>query len=52
MVDPNNPAEMAKVMAECLADENLRAALIERGKAQAEKFSWEKCAEETLRVLF
>jgi glycosyltransferase involved in cell wall biosynthesis len=47
MVDPNNPAEMAKIMAECLTDENLRAILIEKGKAQAEKFSWQKCAEET-----
>lgn len=50
MVDPNNPAEMAKVMAECLADENLRAALIEKGKKQAEKFNWQGCAEETLKI--
>lgn len=48
MVDPNNPAEMAKVMAECLTDENLRDSLIEKGKKQAEKFNWRKCAEEVL----
>ncbi len=52
MVDPNNPAEMAKVMAECLTDENLRATLIEKGQKQAQKFSWEKCAEETSRSFF
>jgi len=51
MVDPNNPAEMAKVMAECLADENLRAALIEKGKKQAEKFSWAKAINEFLSLI-
>lgn len=48
MVDPYNPAEIAKVMAECLADENLRRDLILKGKAQAAKFSWERCAREVL----
>ena len=51
MVDPNNPAEMAKVMAECLADENLRAALIEKGKKQVEKFSWINSANEFLSLI-
>ncbi|MFH2136026.1 MAG: glycosyltransferase family 1 protein [Patescibacteria group bacterium] len=51
MVDPSNPAEMAKVMEQCLSDENLRVTLIEKGKAQAEKFNWQKCAEEVLTVL-
>ncbi len=48
MVDPYNPAEIAKVMTECLADENLRSGLILKGKAQAAKFSWERCAREAL----
>ena len=52
MVDPYNPAEMAKIMYECLTDKNLRVDLIEKGEKQAEKFSWEKCAEETMKVLF
>lgn len=51
MVDPYNPVELAKVMIECLTDENLRNSLIEKGKKQAEKFSWENCARETLRLL-
>ncbi|MFA5129095.1 MAG: glycosyltransferase family 1 protein [Patescibacteria group bacterium] len=51
MVDPNNPAELAKVMAECLTDENLRATLIEKGKAQAEKFSWTNAAREFLSLI-
>ncbi len=51
MIDPYNPAEMAKAMAECLTDENLRMALIEKDKKQAEKFGWEKCAAETINLL-
>lgn len=51
MVDPNNPAEMAKVMDECLADENLRKSLIEKGIKQAEKFSWVSSAENFLSLL-
>ena len=51
MVDPNNPAEIAKVMAECLVDENLRTTLISRGKKQAEKFSWERCARQFLSLI-
>jgi glycosyltransferase involved in cell wall biosynthesis len=50
MVDPYNPAELAKVMAECLADENLRNALIEKGKKQAEKFSWGTCAADASKL--
>jgi len=51
MVDPNNPAEMAKVMAECLTDENLRNSLVEKGKKQAEKFSWTSSAKEFLSLI-
>jgi glycosyltransferase involved in cell wall biosynthesis len=51
MVDPNNPVEIAKIMAEYLSDENLRATLIEKGKKQAEKFSWDKCANEFLSLI-
>lgn len=51
MVDPDNPAEMAKVMEQCLVDGNLRNILIEKGKKQAAKFSWEDCTKETLKLL-
>lgn len=51
MIDPNNPAEMAKAMVECLTDENLRATLIEKGKKQAEKFSWTNAAREFLALI-
>jgi glycosyltransferase involved in cell wall biosynthesis len=51
MVDPYNPVEMAKAMAECLTDENLRNSLIEKGKAQAEKFSWARATNEFLSLI-
>lgn len=51
MVDPYNPAELAKVMVECLTDDDLRNNLIEKGKKQTAKFSWKKCAKETLQLL-
>ncbi|MBI5071800.1 glycosyltransferase family 4 protein [Candidatus Falkowbacteria bacterium] len=51
MVDPYNPAEMAKAMAECLTDENLRKSLVEKGKKQAEKFSLINTANEFLSLI-
>ena len=38
-------------MKKLLNDENLRKQLIEKGKKQVEKFSWEKSARQTLEVL-
>ncbi len=51
LVDPNNPAEMAKAMEQCLTNENFRANLIEKGKKQAEKFNWEDCARQFLLLI-
>lgn len=51
MVDPYNLGELAWAMAEVLKDEGLKNSLISKGLAQAKKFSWEKCARETLDFL-
>ncbi len=51
MVDPYNLVEMARVMATCLTNENLRATLTDKGKKQVEKFDWDNCAKETLELL-
>ncbi|MBC8249028.1 MAG: glycosyltransferase family 4 protein [Anaerolineales bacterium] len=51
LVDPLDVEELAAAMERVLGDEKLRAGLIERGFEQAKKFSWEKCAHETLGVL-
>ncbi|MDQ2862262.1 MAG: glycosyltransferase family 4 protein, partial [Bacteroidota bacterium] len=42
--DPENFKEFAIKMMSLFRDENLRSALIERGKAQVEKYSWDAAA--------
>jgi len=48
--NPKNPAEIAKVSNQVLTDSDLYNDLKTRGLKQAEKYSWDKCASETLRV--
>lgn len=44
--DPSKPEEIAKHMQHVYRDEILRTSLIEKGKVQAAKFSWDKAADE------
>jgi len=48
MVDPYKPEEIARGIKEAIED---RDELVRKGLEQAKKFSWEKCAQETLKVL-
>lgn len=50
LVDPYSVNEIAHGIQHLLTSSTLRAALIEKGIARAKEFSWEKCAEETLKV--
>jgi len=50
MVDPNDVDELAKQIERVLTDKKLRDSMIKKGLKQAKKFSWEKCAKETLKV--
>jgi len=50
-VDPENIDDIAEKITKLISDEKLRSELIEKGKKQLEKFSWEKTAKETLAVL-
>jgi len=43
--------ELSWQLERVLTDEKLRAELILKGKEQIKKFSWEKCAQETLKYL-
>jgi len=43
--------EIYGAMEKIIEDVSLRQELIRRGKMQAEKFSWKRCAEETLKSL-
>lgn len=49
--DAKNPHDLAEKIQRVLGDENLRVTMIARGLEQAKKFSWEKCARETLEYL-
>jgi glycosyltransferase involved in cell wall biosynthesis len=51
LVDPLDVEGLAAAMERVLDDKELRANLIDRGFEQARKFSWERCARETLDVL-
>lgn len=49
--DPNSAEDIARQIERVLKDEKLRASMIEKEKAQVKKFSWEKTAAKTLKVL-
>ncbi|KKT76539.1 MAG: Group 1 glycosyl transferase [Parcubacteria group bacterium GW2011_GWF2_44_7] len=51
MVDPYNYEEIAWAMNEILADENLKNDLIAAGLRQAKRFSWDRCAQETMEFM-
>ena len=50
-VDPENVEDIKEKMEKLLSDEGLRKEMIEKGYQQVKKFSWEKSAKETLKVL-
>lgn len=50
-IDPESVDDMADKMKKLLRNDSLRKELIEKGKKQVARFSWEKTARETLAVL-
>jgi len=50
MLDPNDVDSFARAIYRVLTNEDLREDMIERGLKRAKKFSWERCAKETLDV--
>lgn len=51
LVEPRNIEQIAESMYKVISDNDLRKDLIEKGNQNLKKFSWQKCAEETLRVI-
>lgn len=51
MIDPYRPEEIAIAAREIFNDDRLRQMLIQKGFEQVKKFSWEKCAKETLNFI-
>jgi glycosyltransferase involved in cell wall biosynthesis len=50
-VDPEDVDDIAKKITQLVNSEKLRKELVEKGKEQVKKFSWEKTAKQTLEVL-
>jgi len=50
LVDPYDIDALSKAMKKALTDHELRNSLIKKGYENVKKFSWEKCARETLAV--
>jgi glycosyltransferase involved in cell wall biosynthesis len=51
LVDPTDVDAIADAMLRLATDDALRAELVQRGFENVKRFSWEKCARETLAVL-
>jgi glycosyltransferase involved in cell wall biosynthesis len=49
-IDGTSPQELAKKIKQLLRDKKLQKRLQKEGAKQAAKFTWEKCAEETIAV--
>jgi glycosyltransferase involved in cell wall biosynthesis len=48
--NPHAAGELANGIRQVLSDQELRSQCIMRGFERAKRFSWEKCAMETLKV--
>ena len=51
LVDPHDVEAIAEAMRRLVTDDALRSELARRGLENVQRFSWEKCARETLAVL-
>jgi glycosyltransferase involved in cell wall biosynthesis len=50
LANPENVFEIARAIQDALLDEDLRADLIAKGKAQAARYSWDRTARDVLEV--
>jgi glycosyltransferase involved in cell wall biosynthesis len=51
LLDPRGTGAFAEALDQVLNDNALRRILIDRGFERAKNFSWEKCAEETIKII-
>ena len=51
MVDPFDTASIRKGLLMIIQDKEYREGLVQKGFENIKRFSWEKCARETLKVL-
>ncbi|MEH2046191.1 glycosyltransferase family 4 protein [Nostoc sp.] len=50
LIDPSDPVQLAEAILKVISDSQLRQELINKGKARAKLFSWERTAKETLNA--
>jgi glycosyltransferase involved in cell wall biosynthesis len=50
LVDPYKPEEISEAIKKVLTDSKLAQELARKGSSQAQKFSWHRCARETLEI--
>ncbi len=50
-VDPKNVDDIGSKLEKVITDSNLRSEMVKKGYEQVKKFSWEKTAKETLKIL-
>jgi O-antigen biosynthesis alpha-1,2-mannosyltransferase len=50
-IDPDNTDQIAAAIARVLADKELRQELSEKGLSRSTRYSWDKCARETLEAI-
>lgn len=50
LLPPKNEAKWAEAMTQVISDKKLQQSMRAKGLEQAKKFSWEKCARETIAV--
>jgi glycosyltransferase involved in cell wall biosynthesis len=51
LIDPLETDSLSSAMRRVLGNEDLRNELVQRGRAQAARFSWQSAARQTLKVL-
>lgn len=51
LVEPKNIEEISDAMYKVISDDELKKDLITKGYENVKRFSWKKCAQETLKVL-
>ena len=51
LINPKNIEEIAEAMYKIISDGKLRKDLIAKGYQNVKRFSWQKCAQQTLKIL-
>jgi glycosyltransferase involved in cell wall biosynthesis len=51
LIDPTSADSIAKGIEKVISDDKLANVLIQKGFQNVKRFSWQKCADETLKVL-